>query len=71
MLPKFYRIYGFRQVTDLKNYLATEKVNIVSVLTTNGEFVLYGNKKTPMMWKLWIITEQFYNGKYIREFDNG
>jgi len=46
----------------LKNWLATEKVKIVSASITNGEFALFGGKKTSMMWKSWIITNHFYNG---------
>ena len=46
---KFYKICVFHQVIGLNDYQAIEKVNIVSASTTNGEFALFGDKKTPMM----------------------
>lgn len=54
---KSYKICVFRQVIGLKNYLAIEKVNIASASMTSGVFVLFGDKKMPMMWRSWIITK--------------
>ncbi len=59
---KSYKICAFHQVIGLKDYQAIEKVNIVFASMTNGEFVLFGGKKTPMMWKSSIITNHFYIG---------
>ena len=72
MLLKFYKIYAFHQVISSKDYLANEKVSIVSASTINGEFVSFGNKKTPMMWKSSIITNRFYNSMlFVQEYQNG
>ena len=42
----------------MKNWLAIGKVNIVSVLTINGEFVLSGMVTNPGRLKLWITTKE-------------
>jgi hypothetical protein len=71
MPQKCYRIYPSSQVIGLKNYLATEKVNIPFASMINGEFVLSGDKKIPMMWKLSIIVDhliiEFYKSKELDE----